>query len=378
MIFLLAGFVFVSFATGSILPDNHSQVAVRDQKVFNVLNVVKFPNDACTIGTTSGTCYAPNECTALGGQNIGACANGFGACCSFKASCGDNISKNNTYFLMDGTSGPSPCKTDVCRIDSNICQIRLDFEEFNLDQPVSGTLDTAGTGMYGDTVCQRSVFLLESDNGLTTPLCGNNKGYHMIVEAADGCNLMETTWTGSSTTRTLKILVSQIACDVKWKAPAGCTQWFTGVSNDVVSYNWHGGIHLAQHNYRACIRREKGMCSIQYHAASVSDFQISGTTASSYSAGSQCYLDYIYIPRGGITTQTTSKKNIDRFCGQGLGIPPTTGTTRTTIYTRNYPFHIGVVFDGSETVPTPIGSTPEYSKGFKIHYSQNIACLISN
>ena len=32
MIFLLAGFVFVSFATGSILPDNDSQVAVRDQK----------------------------------------------------------------------------------------------------------------------------------------------------------------------------------------------------------------------------------------------------------------------------------------------------------------------------------------------------------
>jgi len=229
--------------------------------------------------------------------------------------------------------------------------------------------------MYGDTQCQHAVFVMESDNGITTPLCGNNKGYHMIVEAVDGCNLMETTWTSSSKTRTLKVLVSQIACDVRWKAPAGCTQWYTGLSNDVVSYNWHGEIHLAQHNYRACIRREKGMCSIQYHAASVEDFQISGQTASSYSSGSSCFLDYVYIPRGGVGTQATNKQNKDRYCGAGFGI----SSSQTTVYTRNYPFHIGVVFDGSEILAPPVGpsSSPEFSKGFKIHYQQNIACLIT-
>ncbi len=37
---------------------------------------------------------------------------------------------------------------------------------------------SSSTGMYGDTQCQHAVFVMESDNGITTPLCGNNKGYH--------------------------------------------------------------------------------------------------------------------------------------------------------------------------------------------------------
>jgi len=373
MIFLIAGFLFVSYATGSVLPNNASQLAVRDEKVFNVLNVVRFPNDVCTQGTTSGTCYASNECAELGGQKIGACANGFGVCCSLKATCDDKITKNNTYFLLDGAVETSPCKADVCRIDSNICQIRLDFDEFDLDQPVSGTYDTSSKiGMYGDTVCQNAIFNMESDNGNTTPLCGNNKGYHMIVEAVDGCNLMEATWTPSSKTRTLKILVSQIPCDVRWKPPAGCTQWYTGVSGVVASYNWLGGVHLADQKYRNCIRREKGMCSIQYYADS-GEFEVSGTSASTYDGGSKCFLDYVIIPRGGVSTQASNRNNQDRFCGGGFGI----SSTETTVYTRNYPFMIGVQFDGSENVGAPPVSTPpELTKGFRINYSQNIACSI--
>ena len=38
MIFLIAGFLFVSYATGSVLPNNASHLAVRDEKGKEFIN----------------------------------------------------------------------------------------------------------------------------------------------------------------------------------------------------------------------------------------------------------------------------------------------------------------------------------------------------
>jgi hypothetical protein len=43
-------------------------------------------------------------------------------------------------------------------------------------------------------------------------------------------------------------------------APEGCLQYFTGVSGTVYSYNFAGGMHLANQNYVNCIRYENIGC----------------------------------------------------------------------------------------------------------------------
>ena len=84
-----------------------------------------------------------SDCRALGGTASGSCASGFGICCAFTAGCGGRTSTNNTYFLSDGAV--SPCSLTVCRANTNICQIRLDFDTFNIEGPVTATT-TAGGG----------------------------------------------------------------------------------------------------------------------------------------------------------------------------------------------------------------------------------------
>merc|ERR1711874_287413 len=65
----------------------------RKGRMFNVLEVVRFPNDACTTGNenTSGVCYTATECSALGGAMGSACASGFGVCCTFSVGCDSSV-----------------------------------------------------------------------------------------------------------------------------------------------------------------------------------------------------------------------------------------------------------------------------------------------
>lgn len=54
---------------------------------FQAAQMVRFSNTACKGESgESGTCLTDNECTRRGGSNSGSCANGAGACCSFKVS----------------------------------------------------------------------------------------------------------------------------------------------------------------------------------------------------------------------------------------------------------------------------------------------------
>ena len=115
----------------SLLSVKFAETQTRDERLFNVFSIVKFPNEGCnTTDNTYGVCYSPTECLSLGGSSRGSCASGFGVCCSFTGSCGGSTSLNNTYFTSsDGSS--SPCSFSVCRSSSDICQIRLGFDTFD-------------------------------------------------------------------------------------------------------------------------------------------------------------------------------------------------------------------------------------------------------
>ena len=58
--------IFATFA--AILHSCSGQaVSLRNDKLLNVFNIVKFPNDGCTTSTgTYGVCYTASECDTLG------------------------------------------------------------------------------------------------------------------------------------------------------------------------------------------------------------------------------------------------------------------------------------------------------------------------
>ena len=65
------------------------------------------------ISLTAGVCYTAAECSLLGGAGGGACATGFGVCCTFRGACGGESRVNNTYFSGSTSSDTSPCSFKV-------------------------------------------------------------------------------------------------------------------------------------------------------------------------------------------------------------------------------------------------------------------------
>lgn len=48
---------------------NAEESEVRDSRLLNVFNIIKFPNDGCTTSSgTYGVCYTASECDSLGKQ----------------------------------------------------------------------------------------------------------------------------------------------------------------------------------------------------------------------------------------------------------------------------------------------------------------------
>ena len=109
-------------------------------KILNFFTVVRFPNNACT-GTNNlnGTCYSAEECESKTGSSAGACAGGYGVCCIFQLSCGQTTSGNCSYFQSNGQE-VGQCRLMVCPCSNDICQLRLDFQSFVINLPVTATL----------------------------------------------------------------------------------------------------------------------------------------------------------------------------------------------------------------------------------------------
>jgi len=344
----------------------------RNDKLLNVFNIVKFPNDGCNSSNNAyGVCYTATECTSLGGLSSGSCASGFGVCCTFSGGCGASTSLNNTYF-KSGDGDTSPCSFSVCKTSTNICQIRLGFDTFDIAQP--STNKPGDDVPNGRTQCQDAEFSSNSAGPNPPVICGTNTGYHMLLEARSDCNKLNFMWS-TSTTRTWNIHIMQISCSAIWKPPEGCLQHFTGTTGYIYSYNYAGGVHLANQYYSNCIRAERGYCSIGYSAVTSTDFEISLITPTASptaigSVGDSCSLDYIIIFGGGETT--TANTNQDRYCGSLLiyTTSPATVTTERTVLTNKMPFQVGVNFDGTELDEnSPAGS--EWSKGFYLYYTQS-------
>ena len=124
-----------------------------------------------------------------------------------------------------------------------------------------------------------------------------------------------------------RLSFSQIECDARWRPRSGCTQWFTGVTGTLQSYNFAGGKHLAHQDYSICIRQEAGYCSIQYTADTFKvSLGLSGTpaaapttvsTASKVGLTTCSTVDYLFIPLGQ-SDVTCSDLTREHYCYKSL------------------------------------------------------------
>lgn len=343
--------------------------------MFSLFSVVNFPNALCTstLGD-NGTCITAPECIARSGQVAGTCASGFGACCVlYNRLCGGTVAYNNTYLLNPGYSSgyttAGTCSWTFPKIRTDICLIRLDFDKLTVAAPDSTTSTAIGQCTTDYFQATNAVTGTTSTSGTTLPkICGVNDEEHMYVDAGMGSTseaTMEAVLTGS-TSRTWKIKVSQIPCDSIVKPPHGCMQYHTGVTGQVRSFNFQATsgnyLHLAQHYYKACIRRERGYCKIAWSQSSDTDsFKISrpSTNYRSNTGNTGCQQDSVKIYGGSnygvegscTVPPSTSIPTVDRYCGGTLTCNDAS-TSKNTIISARLPFEIEVDFSSTETAGT--------------------------
>merc|ERR550519_394529 len=207
---MLSTRIYVMFI--SIIANSYAmnKTDLRHQKVLGVFTVVKFPNSACVASTNSrnGTCFTLSECTSKGGYASGSCASSFGVCCIIEKSCGGSTSDNCTYFTSSGGVAGQNCALEVCKCSSDVCQLRLDFDSFVMNDPITATTTTSiatNQVIIADGVgtaqavnergkCAIDSFQVFGDTTLSSnppKICGINTGQHMYVDASSQCNILQ-------------------------------------------------------------------------------------------------------------------------------------------------------------------------------------------
>jgi len=342
-----------------------SILAEKDEKSFSLFNVVSFPNAECkttliTDPLTSGVCLSAEECNAAGGKDEGNCASGFGVCCYFSIfDTGVLISNNLTHILNVGypnfyadISRTDQSGTFTYPLESNtdICQIRLDFEDVILAQPIFGDKIGKCGGTEGDTLTVSSPNL-----GMIgfQSLCGTLTGQHIYIhnsfnpdETVQNTVVVTIALGSKSFDRRWKIKASFIECNNVNRADEGCLQWFTDFGGRIKSFNKLDTMSMMISNllYSVCIRKMDGMCGMSVSQSlkdsSSASFRLQkndGTTQNggvetAYTGGTSCNKEYVAI---GDT----------KYCGGVLGIQE--NTEPAAIYSRDLPLRINVVTDGS-------------------------------
>jgi len=406
--------------------DNETQTS-RLGKQLGVFTVVQFPNDVCLSATSgrNGTCYTSSECSSKGGSSSGSCASSFGVCCVFEKSCGaGSISENCTYFSSSDFSAGSACSLTICKSQSDVCQLRLDFEAFALSNPVTTTTATGGTEAAVSLTnrvgnCDTDFFTVTSPGSKSPPIiCGTNTGQHMYVDAADQCNVLSASF-GSASTATssaFTIKITQIECSSKRLAPDGCLQYFTApesaATGTISSFNYNSGngVLLANQEYTLCVRGERTYCAICYWTPTAAtgfgmsypnnaaiagvdstcgQINIDTVKVSAFANGGA--YDHIIIPSGGCDTTTVgiaaggaiSVHYNDRFCGtvfncyrsNSVAAAAIVGTAGT-VCTNSKPFKISVLSDGNEAANTGDSETvAPRNIGFELNYYMKTSCI---
>jgi hypothetical protein len=318
--------------------------------------------------------------------------------------CGGTASENLTYFESNSQNTFGACNAKVCKCNTKVCQLRLDFLTFVISGPSTSTISiskaaggvvTHSTGTisneYGQ--CLTDSFGVTSVGNRGTPMiCGTNTGYHMYVDASNDCNTLSFHIADgtSSVNRQWEIRVTQYNCDSIMRAPEGCLQYFADVSGSGVleSFNHANKIHLANQDQLMCIRREEGMCKICYAAASDADFGLSDPTMPVTNAAAKglvgkasmcCNTAMLAMPAKDydcFIIASPSKKADGallamangNFCGGKLVSDTAMDTAQATVCSKVTPFQVRFLSNSDEDGAAEVVNNG--NTGFKVAYEQ--------
>ncbi|KAL7639304.1 UNVERIFIED_CONTAM: hypothetical protein RMT77_009793 [Armadillidium vulgare] len=282
--------------------------------------------------TINGECMDRRACARTGGQNSGRCGPRKNVCCLKEKRCSQSTALNNTIFLNlefpEADRGTGACTLTINRINANICQMRFEFLTLELSQPDS------------DGNCVTDFLTVTGGTYESPTICGSNTGQHMYVDVdpqGGAVRLTVDRTAASMSDRMWKVQVTQIECTSKFKAPAGCLQYYTETSGTVSTFNFDQNIdetsvpqatrQIVNMNYAVCVQIADGYCSIMWtrnitggdfgftvssNVAGISRDLIGDPVSSSISG--VCRTDFVVIPGA---VDDLGNQN-DRFCGAGF------------------------------------------------------------
>ncbi|KAF7492778.1 hypothetical protein SSS_05421 [Sarcoptes scabiei] len=246
---------------------------LRPISLPGIFSVMRYQNSACDgENEETGVCLYESECLNRRGAVIGRCANGFAACCSLKFTCGGETNLNETIFVNKQHPGyeneTNTCQVTIKKLD-NICQLRLDFEEFSLSQPDENGFCTTDSFMVRTTVGERLPII-----------CGENSGQHIYVDMGQGSKnpvVLSIVTNGIKALRRWKIKINMITCNSLDMAPSGCLQYYRSATDIIKSFNFGPKIdyqarYLANLRYTTCIRTEENFCAIKWETETPGSF----------------------------------------------------------------------------------------------------------
>ena len=180
---------------------------------------------------------------------------------------------------------------------------------------------------------------------------------------------------------------------------SGCLQFHQGIRGKMQSFNFGGSIrnlepcyngteeecgmelftgHLNNLDYTICIEDMMDYCGISYVAPKIDDFQMSGIldirnnpdleSIQPTFGEANCFMDYVFIPRGHHPEDLSMKWSNERYCGHRFG-----NRLPGPVVSHSRPFIFRVKTDATE----PFTGTAISNRGFNMEYKQ-IPCSLSN
>jgi len=229
-------------------------------------------------------------CKAHGQHFVGDCSEmGPGAqvndakmgCCQSVIGCGETFPEDVHLAYYRNPSWPESDKGSlscniVIKVLPKVCQLRIDFLEFELPAPDVRKCECSAKNSMVFHAPQKPLGILgRTDQGL----CGINTGQHLYIPVAEEETLqIITTLDGhmkvpyhksslaadQNTAYKWNIKITQIECTEEkgvcfqdLKAPDGCVQYYKESFGKITSFNFDGISHIAENlDYSICINPE--------------------------------------------------------------------------------------------------------------------------
>ncbi|CAL4107685.1 unnamed protein product, partial [Meganyctiphanes norvegica] len=178
-----------------------------------------FANLECQQGDSYGFCVTSLECSNFGGTSLGSCARGFGTCCFKSLTTCDTTSNMNVTYIRNpdwssATTSSGTCNYYIERA-ANVCQLRLDFEKFEMYIPsADGDTDDGKCDNDKLTITPKSADTFDYFCGKMPPK------FHYYVDVRDistdtHTNFQFTMGSAVTQSRYWSIRVTQVSCDMR-------------------------------------------------------------------------------------------------------------------------------------------------------------------